>query len=167
MREPQAGDLGPLLLVLDQDAYRLRVLEDVRGVLRRAVRVDRGADRADSRQRVVEERPVERRLRQDSERVPFAHAERQQSVRELVDRLAGLCPGDLDPALRTLAEVSGLRAPGRHGAAPELPDRPLHAPTLRRRLPAPTKEVARASLARPSNARSWGSTNVPQACRCL
>ena len=106
-RERDVGDLRPLRLVLDQHADRVRVLEHVAAVLRRAVRVDRRADRPDPRQRVVEERPLEARLGQDPERVALAHAQRQQAVRELLDGAAGLVPRDLLPAVGSLDEVGG------------------------------------------------------------
>ena len=51
--------LRELLLVLAEHRDRLRVLEDVSGVARGAVGVDRDADRSDLRERQVEERPVE------------------------------------------------------------------------------------------------------------
>jgi hypothetical protein len=74
------------------------VVEDVLAVLRRAVRVDRGADRADVREREVEERPLEARLAEDPERVALADAERQQAVRELLHGRRSLGPGDRLPA---------------------------------------------------------------------
>src|SRR5439155_6287039 len=60
--EAEVGDLRPLLLVLDERADRVRVLEHVAAVLRRAVRVDRRANGTDQAERVIEERPLEARL---------------------------------------------------------------------------------------------------------
>src|SRR5205814_10630017 len=91
-------------------------------------------NRADPSQRVVEQGPLERRRRQDPKRVALAHAEREQAVRELVDRAASLGPADLDPSLAPLGQVGGLRAAGSHGAAPELSDRSLHMFSLSREV---------------------------------
>ncbi len=65
-------DLLELRRVLAEHADRLRVREDVRHVLRRAVRVDPRADRSDLREREVEQRPFERRPRERRERVALA-----------------------------------------------------------------------------------------------
>jgi hypothetical protein len=75
--EVDAGDLRSLALILDEHANRVRVLQHVPAVPRGAVGVDRGANRADRSQRKVEERPLERRLREHSEGVALAHAERE------------------------------------------------------------------------------------------
>src|SRR4029453_3356721 len=97
--------------VLDEDADRLGVVEDVLAVLRRAVRVDRRADRADVCEGEVEERPLQARLAEDRERVALADAERQQAVRELVDRRGGLGPRDRPPAALAFPERGGRRRP--------------------------------------------------------
>jgi hypothetical protein len=62
------------------------VCEHVGAVLRRAVHVDRRAHRADQPEREVEERPFEARGAKDREGVAFTDAEREQAVRQLVDR---------------------------------------------------------------------------------
>ena len=122
--ETEAGDLLPLALVLDEHADGLGVLEDVLAVLRRAVRVDGRADSADQAEGVVEQRPVERRLREDPERVSLAHAQREEAVRELLHRLLGLAPRDLRPPVRAFDEIGGIRPPGRDAFAPQPSDRP-------------------------------------------
>ena len=58
-------------------------LEDVVHVVRRRVRVDRGPDRADVREREVEQRPLERVPREDAEGVALADAAREEAVREV------------------------------------------------------------------------------------
>ena len=149
--KPDVGDLGPLLFVLDEHADRVRVLEDVAAVLRRAVRVDRRADRADPCQREVEERPLERRLREDPERVALAHAARQQAVRDLVHRARRLAPADLAPAVGALDEVRRIRPRRLDRFAPELTDRSAHDLSLFRegmhaeaaKLPGPTTLIHR------------------------
>ena len=58
-------------VVLAEHADRLRVVEDVRDVLRRAVGVDGRADGADLGEREVEQRPLERRAREVANASPF------------------------------------------------------------------------------------------------
>ena len=110
MREPERFDLPSLVLVLAERADRLRVSDDEPGIGRGAVRIDRGADRADQGKREVEKRPLERGLREDRECVAFAHAGREQTVRELVDRSRGLLPRDFDPRSIALDQIRGRRA---------------------------------------------------------
>ena len=114
-------ELRALRLVLAEDPDRLRVRDDVRGVLRRGVRVDRGADGADVREREVEEGPLERRAREDREGVALADAAGEQSVRQQLDAVGRVRPRDLLPAVGPLDEVRGARVAG-HGVAPEAGD---------------------------------------------
>ena len=74
-------------------------------VARRAVRVDRDADRADVREREVHERPVEVVLREDPERVALADAACEQAVRVGPDALVRFRPRDFPPAVARLGEV--------------------------------------------------------------
>ena len=67
-------ELGELLLVLDEDADRVGVVERVGAVVRRARRVDRDGDGADEGERVVEEHPLEARRGEDPERVALSRA---------------------------------------------------------------------------------------------
>ena len=100
-------DLRALLLVLDEDADGARVLEQVQHVVPRARGVDRRADRADERQGEVEQRPLEAGAREQAERVALLDAEREQAVRELVDRPAGFGPRDGLPFTVDLVQVGG------------------------------------------------------------
>ncbi len=101
--------LARLALVLGQDADRLRVVERVRAVVRRARRVDRDSDGADEGEGVVEEQPFDAGRREDPERVALADAERQEAVRELGDALARLCPRDGRPAALPLGQIRRRR----------------------------------------------------------
>ncbi len=76
----EAVDLGALIGILDQDADCLGVLEHVEDVAGRARRVDRSADRADERECEVEERPLEGRPREESERRALLYTQVQQPV---------------------------------------------------------------------------------------
>ena len=116
--------LGELRRVLAENAHGLRVLEDVARVLRRAVRVDRHRDSADAAEREVEERPLERRLGEDAERVALADAQGEQAVRELPDALGRLFPRDRVPVVLVLDEIRGALAPLRDRVVPEARDRP-------------------------------------------
>ena len=90
------------VVVLAEHADRLGVVEDVAGVLRRAVRVDRRADRADRAEREVEERPLDPARAEDRERVALADAEREQPVRVALDALVRLGPRDRAPVVSVL-----------------------------------------------------------------
>ena len=122
-RERRASllDLGPLGIVLAEDAHRLRVLEHVVHVLRRRVRVDRGPDRADVGQREVEQRPLERVAGEDAEGVALADASREEAVREVLDALRRLGPGHLPPAGVLLDQIGDARvlAPRRRARGAE------------------------------------------------
>src|SRR5919198_752657 len=96
--EPQVRDLLALALVLDQHADRVRMLEDVRSVPRRVVRVDRRGNRSDRAQREVEQGPLETRRRENPEGVALADPEREETERELLDLVGRLGPRDLLPA---------------------------------------------------------------------
>ncbi len=85
-------DLRHLGRVLAEHAHRLRVVEDVGDVLRRAVGVHRCSDGTDLGEREVEQRPLERRPRERREGLALAHAARQQAVREVLDPLRRLGP---------------------------------------------------------------------------
>ena len=116
-------DLRALRLVLD----RTPTASECRGRTARpaaSVRVDRGADRADVREREVEERPLERVRRQDPEDVALPDPAGEQAVREELDALGRLGPGDLAPAVR---QRRGRRAPvlRADGVPPEARDRAL------------------------------------------
>jgi hypothetical protein len=124
VREAEVGDLCALVIVLDEDPDRVRMLQHVAAVARRAVCVDRRPDRADPPQRVVEQRPLEVRLREDPEGVALADSEREQPVGDLLDRLGRLLPGDLLPAVLALDQVRRVLAPRRGRIAPQPPDRP-------------------------------------------
>jgi hypothetical protein len=120
-RDP--ANLGPLLVVLAENADRLRVAEDVRSILRRAVHVDRRADRADEAEREVEERPFQPCRCQDGERVAPADAQGQQAVGQLVHGSGGLVPGDLLPVGTLLDEVRRAWPTARDPIQPEACDR--------------------------------------------
>src|SRR5438552_4027151 len=121
--ERRAGGLRPLLLVLDEHADGLRVLEDVQDVAGRARRVDRRADGADERQREVEQRPLEARPAEQRERLAPADAEGQQPVRELLDGPSRLRPRNLAPVALDLVEVGRVAAALGDRVPPEVRDR--------------------------------------------
>ena len=121
--EFDSANLRALLVVLAENADRLRVAEDVRRVLRRAVHVDGRTDGADEAEREVEERPFEPCRGQDRERVAPADAEGQQAVGQLVHCSGGLVPGDLAPLLTLLDEVRRARPAARDPIQPEACDR--------------------------------------------
>ena len=126
---PARVHLVALRIVLAHDADRLRMLEDVLGVARRRIRVDRGAHGADVREREVDERPFERVPRQDSEGIALADAAREQAVRDQLDPFGRLAPGDLPPAVRPSTRYAGplLRATAsrhRRGIVRSAPIRP-------------------------------------------
>ena len=108
---------------VDQAADRVRVLEDVRALGRRVRRVDRSRDRADVREREVEERPFEAVASEDAERVALLDPDREQPVRELLHDPVGLVPRDLPPAVLILDEVRGVLAVLGDCLVPERPDR--------------------------------------------
>ena len=135
-RQPVAHlrDLCGLLLVLDQDAYGLGVPEDVGAVVRGGVRVDGGGDRAYEGEREVEERPLEARRAEDSDRVALADAERQQSVRQLLHPTRRIRPRHPVPDSVLLDQVGRIGMLCGHGVAPQPPDRPrllLHGRSVR------------------------------------
>ena len=68
-------DLRELNVVFDEDADCVRMVEDVRTVLRRERWINPGADGADRAQREIEEDPLERRPREDPEGVALADAQ--------------------------------------------------------------------------------------------
>ena len=117
-------DLRALVVVLDEDADGLRVLEDVLHVARRAVRVDRGADGADEGQREVEQRPFEVRPGEQREGVALADAEGEQPVGELVHGPGSLCPGHGNPLAVDLVEVRRVGMRGRDRVPPQIRNRP-------------------------------------------
>ena len=121
---PHRLHLRELLGVLADDRDRLRVLEEVSDVLRRARRVHRDPDGPDPRERKVDERPLETVAREERDVVALPHAAREQPVPVCADALVGLRPRDLAPAVVRLCEVCGRRAPGRDAVAPQLRDRP-------------------------------------------
>ena len=115
---PRSGlDVGRLVGVLAEHADGLGVVEDVRRVLRRAVRVDRRRDRADERKREVEQRPFHRRPREQCERLATADATGEEAVGEVLDPLGRLGPGDLVPVVVVLDEVGGAGRRSRATAA--------------------------------------------------
>src|SRR5205085_6767699 len=123
---PEADALGlrPLLLVLDEDADRVGVPEDMDAVPRRAGRVGGRADRADEREGEVEEHPLEARRGEDPEGLALADAEREEAVRELVHRPRRLGPRDLAPGPGLLLdEVAGAVASLADGVEPKPRDR--------------------------------------------
>ena len=123
--ESKALDLLSLAVVLAEDSDGLGMLDDVSTVARRRVGVDRGTDRADEGEREVEERPFEPGRCQDRERVPLAHAERQQAVRKLVDGERRLLTRHGLPAVGGLREVGGRLPATRDGVLPQSRDRPV------------------------------------------
>jgi hypothetical protein len=131
MLERDARDLRALAFVLDEDAYRVGVLEHVCAVAWRAVRVNRGGDGADRAQREVEQRPFQRRRAEDRERVALADPDREEPVRKLVDPFGGLGPRDLVPLAVPLDEIRGGAAVRGDRVLPEPRDRPR--PRCRRR----------------------------------
>src|SRR5262249_37406718 len=113
-------------LVLDEHADRLRVLEHVGCLPGRAARIDGRRDRADAGESEVEERPLEARAADDPEGIALADPAGQQAVRELIDRLCGLVPGNLAPApWLGLDEVGGACAVRADRVTPEPRNRPL------------------------------------------
>ena len=130
--ERQPCDLRPLVVVLDERADSVRVLEHVLRVARRAVRVDRRPDGSDQAEGEVEERPLERRPAEERERCTLLHAEGEQAVRQLVDRLGRLGPGDLAPLAVDLVQVRSARAALGRRVAPQIRDRPRARRHLRR-----------------------------------
>ena len=87
-------------------------------------RVDRRADRADEPEREVEQRPLEARPREERERVSLADAEREQPVRELVDRPCGVRTRDLPPLAVGLVEVGRVGVARGDRVPPKVRDRP-------------------------------------------
>ena len=122
--ELEPFQLAPLRLVFTQHADRLRVLDDVRRVLRRAVHVDRSADRADEAEREIEEHPLEAGRAQDREGVALSDPEGQEPVRQLLDGLGRLVPRDLAPVLALLDQVGRARPAPLDGVLPQPGDRP-------------------------------------------
>jgi hypothetical protein len=114
-------DLCALDVVLHEDCDGVGVVEHVGAVLGRQGRVDPRADRADRRERPIEEHPLERGAAEDPDGVALSDSGRQQAVRDLVHRARRLGPPDLVPFAVTLDEVR--RAVARSGATPQLGDR--------------------------------------------
>src|SRR6186997_526059 len=169
MPEAEVGDLRALVLVLDQDPDRVRVLQHVAAVARRAVRVDRRPDRADPPQRVVEQGPLEVRLREDPEGVALADSECEQPVGDLLDCHGRLVPRDLLPAGLALDQVRGVLASPRGRVAPQAPDRP-HELSLRwegkrgvtAKLPGPTRLIHSGPMRTTWNGSlSFGLVTIP------
>ena len=100
-------ELLVLGVVLDEGEHGLGVGEDVGALLRRVRRVEPGDDCADRHRRPVEKHPFEPRAREHRHDVAAAHAAREQRVREHLDPLARLPPGDVAPAVVALFEVGG------------------------------------------------------------
>src|SRR3954453_13413911 len=73
------------------------MLEHVRHVAGRARRIHGCTDCADEAESKVEERPIEARPGKQPECLSFRDAEREEPVRELVDGLRRLPPGDGGP----------------------------------------------------------------------
>ena len=118
-----ALDPRRLLRVLAEHADGLRVVEDVRGVVGRAVRVDgrrrrRRSGRARSRTATTRASSG-RRSRTPRPSDPA----REQAVGHVLDALRGLRPADLVPVVAVLDEVGGAVAVPRDGVLPEPCDR--------------------------------------------
>ncbi len=102
--------LCELLRVLDEHADRLGVVDHVRAVPRRAVRVHGCADRADQAEGEVEQAPLEAASRpRIAKASPLRDAEREQAVGDVVHPPRGLRPRDRDPAAVSLGEVRRSR----------------------------------------------------------
>ena len=129
---PKARQRGSVLFdacrqvgIRTEHADRLGVVEDVRGVVGRAVRVDGRHDGSDLRQREVEQRPLERRAGEDRERLALPDAPREQAVGQVLDALGRLGPADLVPVIAVLDEIRGAVAVARDRVLPESCDRSL------------------------------------------
>ena len=105
------GELRALRLVLGEREHRLGVPEDVRALLRGARRIDPDDDRADRHHRPVEQHPLEPGARDHRDGVAAADAAGEQPVRERLDALAGLLPGDLAPAVPCSSRYAGAVTP--------------------------------------------------------
>jgi hypothetical protein len=112
-------DLRPLRLVLAEHAHGFGVVEDVAGVLGRAVGVDRGGDRTDRTEREVEECPLDPARAEDRERVTLLDAKREQSIRVALHSRRGVGPGNLAPLVPVLGQVGRGPPVGRDGVSPE------------------------------------------------
>ena len=121
---PRVLDLRQQLVVLDEAADDVRVLEDVAALGGGARRIDRSRDGADLREREVEQHPLEPGAREHAEGVALLDAQGEQAVRELVDRLRGLGLRDLAPAAVLLDQIGRARALLGERVLPERPDRP-------------------------------------------
>src|SRR5262245_12565541 len=97
--------------------------QEVAHVTGRARCVHRDPDRADPREREVDERPFQAVAREQRDVVALAYAAREEPVRILDHALVRLFPGDLLPPVGGLDQVRGVRAPCRDCIDPELRDR--------------------------------------------
>src|SRR5581483_1222583 len=112
-------ELLALDVVLDEGEDGFGVAEDVRALARGVRRVEPDDDGADRHDRPVEEDPLEARPRDDGDGVALADAAGEEPLREVVDPLSGLAPGDLPPAVRAFLEVRRRRPALRHRPLPE------------------------------------------------
>ena len=115
--------LRELLGVLGDQHLRLGVAEDVLDLGGRRGRIDRDHDRADRRQGVVGECPLEPRAAQDRDLVALLDVEGEEAVRQRGDAAGGLLPADLAPAVGLADEERGARAAGAGALPPQLADR--------------------------------------------
>ena len=118
-------DRRRLFRVSAQHPDGLRVVEDVGRVVGRAVRVDGGDDRADLREREVEQGPFHDRAGEDGERLALPDAAREEAVGQVLDALGGLGPADVVPVVAVLDEIGGALAIPRDSVLPEPCDRPF------------------------------------------
>ena len=132
-------DLRALLGVLDEHSDRLRVVDHVRAVVRRAVRVDRRPDRADEAEGEVEQAPLEARRGEDREGVALPDPEREQPVGDVVDPSRRVGAGDGRPGTVSLGEVGGPVGARRVRVSPERADRARPRPRRLRELHHPRR----------------------------
>ena len=90
--------------------------------------IDGGDDRADLREREVEQGPFHDRAGEDGERLALPDAARQEAVGQVLDALGGLRPADVVPVVAVLHEIGGALAIPRDGVLPEPCDRPVPVP---------------------------------------
>ena len=115
--------LRELLGVLGDQHLRLGVAQDELDLGGRRSRIDRDHDRADRRQGVVGECPLEPRAAQDRDLVALLNVEGEEAVRQRGDAVGGLLPADLAPAVGFADEERGARTVGADALPPQLADR--------------------------------------------
>ena len=109
----QRLDLRSCCVVLDERADGVGVVEHVAAVPGDEFAYTGAVDGTDQREREVDERPLEPRPGEDAEGVALADAPGEQAVRERVDTVPRLGPGDLVPAaVHARRDTRGRRRAG-------------------------------------------------------